>query len=405
MKDTLKKDINVLGRSIPVFVIALLLVGGAAASGALLTSFGTVEGTAETQQAVTLDGADGDNEISEVFDEDDIYAGQTWVDTYTLESQTEVDVNVGFQTTLSDKDNENFDEETATSYRHVWEEHEELDYEFATDVVNTFSDAGADYEGAPNAEHTISETGDITLSDEDTVEDGDVVVVESDLDTLTVDVENVEVHSDDATVGHITIESDGVEVAGFTVTTDEEEGNGITLSNPLDDVVVRDNTMEDLERGIIVTGTKAQEDYPVDAEVKNNDFIDNHVGISQASSDDLEIRDNVFEGNSLEGVGSVPDYGQPTIEHNHFKDNEASVQAYVEGTLTAHDNFFADGFNTATDSEDAEVEASYQSLDETVTVEDETEFGIVHEFPINLPGDDYTFTTEVQPVAQSASAE
>ena len=411
MKDKLTHEVELLGRSVSVLLIAgLLVVGGASA--ALLNSFGTIDGEADVDQAVEF--VDGD--IDEVF-EDDVYAGATVVsEERTLQSNTEAEATVEFVTTLSneDKDLDTVDFDVSdfeqASADITWAE--DGDYAFTTQVVNTFPEAGADYEGAPSGDVpdvTIddSEDEEVTLSeyDGDEVEDGHTVVVESDLESLKVDVENVEVHSDEETVEHIRIEADDVEVAGFAVKTDgEEEGNGITLSDPLDDVMIRDNKLEDLKRGVIVTGTKAEENYPVDAEIKNNDFIDNHVGVSQASSDDLEISDNVFEGHDVEAIGSVPDWGSPTVEHNRFSDNAASVQVYVDGTLTADNNFFAEGFNTAVDDDaddSAEVKASYSTHESQVTFTEEGEevgVAVVYDFPLTLTPDVYDITTDVQPV-------
>ena len=411
MKNTLEQEVELLGRSVSVLLIAgLLVVGGASA--ALLNQFATIDGEADVDQAVEF--VDGD--IDEVF-EDDVYAGATVVsEERTLQSNTEAEATVEFVTTLSneDKDLDTVDFDVSdfeqASADITWAE--DGDYAFTTQVVNTFPEAGADYEGAPSGDVpdvTIddSEDEEVTLSeyDGDEVEDGHTVVVESDLESLKVDVENVEVHSDEETVEHIRIEADDVEVAGFAVKTDgEEEGNGITLSDPLDDVMIRDNKLEDLKRGVIVTGAKAEENYPVDAEIKNNDFIDNHVGVSQASSDDLEISDNVFEGHDVEAIGSVPDWGSPTVEHNRFSDNAASVQVYVDGTLTADNNFFAEGFNTAVDDDaddSAEVKASYSTHESQVTFTEEGEevgVAVVYDFPLTLTPDVYDITTDVQPV-------
>lgn len=55
IKNTLTSNINVFQRSVPVFLILLVLMAGTGTA-ALLTVYGTAEGTANVQQSVTLNG-------------------------------------------------------------------------------------------------------------------------------------------------------------------------------------------------------------------------------------------------------------------------------------------------------------------------------------------------------------
>ncbi len=52
MKSLMKKEMKIMGRSVPIFVVFLVLMAGTAV--ALLTTYITVEGTAEVKQSVTL---------------------------------------------------------------------------------------------------------------------------------------------------------------------------------------------------------------------------------------------------------------------------------------------------------------------------------------------------------------
>lgn len=51
----LKDKVNIAGRAVPVFILALFLIGGTALA-AVLTVYGTISGTTEVQQSVLVDG-------------------------------------------------------------------------------------------------------------------------------------------------------------------------------------------------------------------------------------------------------------------------------------------------------------------------------------------------------------
>lgn len=81
-KKAIKHDFELLGKTVPTLaVIALFLVGGGSA--ALLTSFGTVSGTADVQQAVSISGAGDDNSVSTSYDQQFV-AGQTFMESHTV---------------------------------------------------------------------------------------------------------------------------------------------------------------------------------------------------------------------------------------------------------------------------------------------------------------------------------
>jgi len=93
-KKALKHDTKVLGKTVPtMLIIGLFLVGGGSA--ALLSSFGTVSGDAEVDQAVVLN-----DETAFNFDTAQT-AGETVVDTRTLQSNADVPTEIGFSTSCA----------------------------------------------------------------------------------------------------------------------------------------------------------------------------------------------------------------------------------------------------------------------------------------------------------------
>ena len=99
-KKALKHDISVAGKTIPtMIIIGLFLVGGGSA--ALLTSFGTVSGDASVDQAITIGEetfAEDQAEATFSFDDETTVAGETFVDTETINNNANVSANYKFVT-------------------------------------------------------------------------------------------------------------------------------------------------------------------------------------------------------------------------------------------------------------------------------------------------------------------
>ncbi|MFP4038491.1 MAG: hypothetical protein ACLFTA_01760 [Candidatus Nanohaloarchaea archaeon] len=113
VKKALEHEVELLGRSVSVLVIAgLLIVGGASA--ALLSSFGTLEGEATvTDKAVTVEGP------SSVSYDGNLDVGQTTVDSFTVNSQTsetEVDYGLNLEREANGGDSGNMNGVDTTVY-------------------------------------------------------------------------------------------------------------------------------------------------------------------------------------------------------------------------------------------------------------------------------------------------
>ena len=100
MKDKLTHEIEILGRSVSVLLLIGLIMA-AGASAALLDSFGTVEGEADVDQAITIGDetfAEGAAEATFGFDDETTVAGETFVDTQTINNNADVSANYKFVT-------------------------------------------------------------------------------------------------------------------------------------------------------------------------------------------------------------------------------------------------------------------------------------------------------------------
>jgi hypothetical protein len=89
IKSYLTHEISVLGKTVPTLAIAaVVMIGGASA--AVLSSFGTVSGTADVQQAITFE----DESPKFNFDTETQTAGERFIETKTLQSNANVSTSV-----------------------------------------------------------------------------------------------------------------------------------------------------------------------------------------------------------------------------------------------------------------------------------------------------------------------
>ena len=103
-KKALKHDTKVLGKTVPtMLIIGLFLVGGGSA--AILSSFGTVSGTADVGQALTVDSTAIDGEenpsVDASYHSDDIAAGSTVTSEHRVQSNVDA-VSATVETTVDD---------------------------------------------------------------------------------------------------------------------------------------------------------------------------------------------------------------------------------------------------------------------------------------------------------------
>lgn len=400
-KKALKHDVEVLGKTVPTLAIAaLFLIGGGTA--ATLTYFGQVTGTADVDQAVLVDGSSGETTV-DIFEQDSITAGDTVVDTFTIENNMDSTYNPVYDSTLDGAST-------------IQAEGADIDWTdggnqvgIDTTYANYFSDAGyefADVELSSDSEEvdvvvdstdgdnpdTISEGIDALSGEEDTVF---VVDVDSS-DGFVLDKQGVSVVSDGATVGPVEVSANDVEIRGFEIVGDgSDDGQDGVQADHYTGVTVAHNYIHDVNAGVYVQDS--------DTAVRHNTIEDTYAGVAGTENFEGEIESNVFKSND-EAIGVGDD--EFSTEDNRFEDNTASFRIYDDGdedlysdgqSVDADNNFFAEPFNIDYNGNEdvTDVSKSYQTADsvpsgETVTV------GVVNEFDLMVNGAyDYSLTTDI----------
>jgi uncharacterized membrane protein YcgQ (UPF0703/DUF1980 family) len=136
IKSYLTHEISVLGKTVPTLAIAaIVMVGGASA--AVLSSFGTVSGEADVDQAVVLQDESGFSFADEQT------AGETLIETRTLESNADVTTQIGFKTTC-EKDPDD-DSSSSNSIKGSEANFSEDCKGIDTEYVEYYDDAGHDF--------------------------------------------------------------------------------------------------------------------------------------------------------------------------------------------------------------------------------------------------------------------
>lgn len=192
MKNTLEQEVELLGRSVSVLLIAgLLVVGGASA--ALLNSFGEITGDADVEQSVILDEQTVAQPEVSTFDESIVAGESIEGDNFDVENQASVPVDIDFTTTT---------EEFNPS-------EEGIDYEYT--LLNTFSEARND-----------DDNGDDNSAETEVIRDGDSFAVRA-----QADAQNLEEDGGDtvAKAGvFFDVENNNADVSDQSITVDYEVG-------------------------------------------------------------------------------------------------------------------------------------------------------------------------------------
>lgn len=92
MKKLLKKKVNVFGKSVPVFAIVIL--GLALVSAALISFWGTITGSVIVTQGLFLDGKNYEAQITETWNPFTSLESKTFVSAHSLENDASVDAEV-----------------------------------------------------------------------------------------------------------------------------------------------------------------------------------------------------------------------------------------------------------------------------------------------------------------------
>ncbi|AOV94603.1 hypothetical protein AQV86_01600 [Nanohaloarchaea archaeon SG9] len=426
-KKALKHDFEVAGKTIPTLaVIALLFVG--TGSAALLSSFGTVSGTADVDQAVELTGGSD-------FSFDTNQAGETVIETRTLQSNADVSTQIGFETTCNGTTETTNPADFSGDCKGI-----------DTRYVEYFDDAGHEFSDYSH------QSGTPVTSDLQTAinkaSSGDVLVVEENggYNNVTVNksITIVAKNQGGPTVDGFDISASDVTVKGFNITDGFEAQNsgnfvGVRVNNDGDNAVITHNHIH----GISGSGaTKGVQVFRGDAAVRNN-----HIeGIESTGSGAYGVlvqhdsKDATVSQNTVEGVNGVWAFGvdiddaatgdgttgspsNALVEYNHIDTvtgdsylgtavgveaaaspvdvqnnimlTASDIESKNDVTVNASNNWFGtDGINL--DQQDSStIDASWADADTTVEANSDDKFGIVNEFAINLKPDTYSLTTSI----------
>jgi hypothetical protein len=324
-KKALKHDVSVAGKTIPtLLLVGLFLVGGGSA--ALLSTFGTVSGEADVDQAVELQST------SKLSFQGDQTAGETIIEKRTLESNANVATEVGFKTSCHNSSNAD-NPATRNAQDTDWND---IDWStegctgIDTQYVEYFDSAGADFGSysAPDSDSAdvtvdtqsgleeavnngVSQTVLVRTEDYDgfTVSDDDTVVAESRPDEGdTASVDGSTSSNGTAKGTGILVRGTGATVKGFEVTADTGSDNGETTDNgrgidvQASDVSVESNYVHDVRTddrpiGILVYGDAVTSGAMTGVVVENN-LVEN-IDATKIEGDDKD--ESKARGIALEG--------------------------------------------------------------------------------------------------------
>ena len=246
MKNTLEQEVELLGRSVSVLLIAgLLVVGGASA--ALLSSFGTVDGQADVTQSVyvgnsALSDADTESIFDATSDEDgSIVAGESVIGTTTIENRGDLPVPVDF-TSSGDYTEDGVDYEYALLDTFaVANNTAETDNSASTEVVRTDDGFGvkatAEIDSVSDDEGETSAVAGVLFDvDSDTSPDSasvtvDYTVGDEDTNPADVDAEGPEHHGPDWFTVQFETEGGETYTAIDPAAYAAEDGGKVTMSD------------------------------------------------------------------------------------------------------------------------------------------------------------------------------
>ncbi len=338
------KRVNVFGRSLSVFLIALLAMTGVATA-AVLTMYGSVDGTANVNQAITLDnktcdGTDGSGCVTTADFNGSVSAGTTVIETHTVTSQADVDADIGFETSC--ENSADADTNSPTTTRDInWSD---SCNGITTKIVEYFDAAGHDFSNysslsTSEADIVVSDGNDLQTRIDD-ASSGDTVLVEAGSYDGTIDVTTTDLTivannaPDSGNAATVTggkkgfeVTASGVTIKGFDIeATDNSDGpNSRGVDVLADSVTVDSNKIHNVRSesrtyGVFVFGNND----PVNDVVVTNNYVHNvkatsvngdgtqfdeskSVGLKILSANGKSSNNIEFTHNTIENIGDDTD--------------------------------------------------------------------------------------------------
>jgi hypothetical protein len=313
-----------------MLIIGLFLVGGGSA--ALLSTFGTVTGEADVDQAVELQST------SPFSFNGDQTAGETIIETRTIESNANVTTQIGLETTCSNSSsNSNTDtgdyvdwgsDSGCTGIDTKYVEYFDSAGHDHSSYSPSVSQSNADYKVGSGQTHesigsavAAASSGDTIFVKDGTygqVQDGTIDEQRGLLVNKSLTLVSENGPSSTIIEGHteaVYITADDVTVEGFTVTTkdsDQSSGNygetGIRVEDKADGLVIKHNVIEDLKDEHTVSA------IGIDMSDANTD--DNDV-----RTDGVTIKNNLIQNVATPKPHSGSDQSANVISLNERVDN------------------------------------------------------------------------------------
>jgi len=336
MKNTLEQEVELLGRSVSVLLIAgLLVVGGASA--ALLNQFATIEGDADVTQAIQINGDEGEYELTEETVE--LKAGEeATIDSITVENHLEAEQELP----LNDEENLGSENGVETNLYEAWTI-AEGPAEVSLETVDTDEGQVTGFHVEGTQEYESGTDDQSNFGGVFYEVDGYNSVDASEVDDATVTPEFVELDGHDFQspdwVG-VVFEHNGEEYTFVTVTADEDSGDEVDVESGTYTVLDSEGDFadDDDEYGIVPSDVlDSGEEVDVQA-------VKLATGTSTVQDNDLETIDLLYQeatldidgqetvGESVE-IGDSTDVTIPPTETDDADDLEYELGLGVETGL------------------------------------------------------------------------
>lgn len=386
VKNHLRKDVKVLGRSVPIFLILLIGMSGLGAA-ALISMYGSASGTTSVQQSVTLNGQDYDQAQSLALDGQSFVAGTQKIETHYLKNNANVPETVQFNTTCSNTAGQDGAPQTAHNIDWSTIDGPECDG-ITTQYLEYYDDATADF-----SEYSAPASCDATVTSGDSIQtavnnatNGDTVCVDAGTYSETVNVNtpvtlaalNAPDTGSRAIIdGKVNVRVDGVSVKGFKIDPESLDASGTEVeavfvgnpsgfTNTADSVVIDSNIIESFTLSASSKTAEAihAKHYDAGDVIDGLTITNNRVkGVNQpaAGANGLKLQANLSNvavtGNTFENIQGSWTYGiavtysgsesgyptAVTVTDNTLHASLGVDQADASELTVMHNNFVGSG--------------------------------------------------------------
>lgn len=320
-KQAKNHKVNLFGKTVPTLALILVLAGGTAASGALLTSFGSADGTVDVEnQAIQVDGVTGE---ADLLQEEGTVDVETSGDHESYSNYIENHQHYNIELELVNKDGDVSSKDSVEDYLYLATTIEEEEADVAVNTVTTD-------EGYETGFHITGEAD----SDSHALFGGVLYAVEnfdsvkdSNLDDATVAPEFIEgenhhtgedTEDDDSFnspdwVGVVFEDEDGDEYTYVSVTNDGQSGDDYIISDGVTFVLNSEGKSYDTENDEF-NEDKTHSVTVTDIEEVSGDLDVQAVKLATGTSDDVHEDaelDLLFQEATLEIDGSDELIGTP----------------------------------------------------------------------------------------------